>query len=299
MDKFIEALTQLIPFAQLLESWGLAKETSVAVAGAIIALLGAAAKALLQYLFNRYKNSKAAHDLAPHFDYQTHQIYATMIDKWLEREANKRKYQTRARGKFKQDLREYSRLVALEIYRQGQQAAKLHLPKEAALAIARKHHIDLQDYEITGQSLLTRDAEGNWKFAHKSILAFFIAEETRENLGFLKEIDFAGMDKVSEYLFVKGGTFLMGSPESEVGRRENETQHQVKVDDFFISKYPVTVAQFERFIMESGYRTDADNYGSSNIWTGKKWQSKTGVNWRCDVKGDEQKDKQHPVIHVS
>jgi formylglycine-generating enzyme required for sulfatase activity len=235
-----------------------------------------------------------------------YQIYETLIDKWVEREANKRKHQTSAREKFKQDLHQYSRLVAVEIYRQRQQTAMLHLRKEAALAIARTNKIDLQDYEITGQSLLTRDAEQNWKFAHKSILEYFIAKQALENFGFLKEVDFAGMDmalqfyrEIAEYLFIKGGIFLMGSPESEVGREKKEPQHQVKVSDFYIAKYPVTIAQFETFIMESNYQTDADKGGGSKIWTGKDWQTKTGVNWRCDVKGGEQKDKQHPVIHVS
>lgn len=46
MDKFIEALAGLIPFALRLESWGLTKETSAAIAAAIIALLGVAGKAL-------------------------------------------------------------------------------------------------------------------------------------------------------------------------------------------------------------------------------------------------------------
>ena len=236
----------------------------------------------------------------------TCEIYETLIDKWIEREADKRKHQTRDREKFKQDLHQYSRLVAVEIYRQRAEAEMLYLKKEAALAVARNHKIDLQDYEITGQSLLTRDAEGNWKFAHKSIWEFLIAKEALENLDFLKEIDFGGMDmalqfyrEVAEYIFIKGGTFLMGSPEHEVDRRENETQHQVKVRDFFMAKFPVTVAQFETFILESHYQTDADKDGSSRIWTGKQWQDKAGVNWKCNVSGEEQKDKQHPVLHVS
>jgi len=236
----------------------------------------------------------------------TYEIYDTLIDKWIEREADKRKHQTGDREKFKQDLHQYSRLVAVEIYRQRAEAEMLYLKKAAALAVARQHHLDLQDYEITGQSLLTRDAEGNWKFAHKSIWEFLIAKEALGNLGFLKALDFAGMDmalqfyrEVVEYIFIKGGAFLMGSPDREVDRNKNETQHQVKVSDFFMAKYPITAAQFETFIMESHYQTDADKGGGSNIWMGKEWQTKTGVNWRCDVNDGQQKDKQHPVLHVS
>jgi formylglycine-generating enzyme required for sulfatase activity len=107
--------------------------------------------------------------------------------------------------------------------------------------------------------------------------------------------------EAAEYIFIAGSTFLMGSPDSEVNReKENETHHQVKVSDFYMAKYAVTVKQFETFIMESNYKTDADRGGGSDVWSGIGWEErKAGVNWRCDVKGEEQKDKQHPVIHVS
>ncbi|MCB0290740.1 MAG: formylglycine-generating enzyme family protein [Calditrichaeota bacterium] len=239
--------------------------------------------------------------------HDTYQIYETLIDKWIEREARKRKHLSGKRVKFKQDLRQYSRLVALEIYRRRNQADMLYLDKAAAIDVARQNNLDLDDYEITGQSLLTRDAEGNWKFAHKSILEYFIAREALANLNIPKEFDFTGMDmaeqfyheRIPEFVFIKGGTFLMGSPVNEVERRENETQHLVEVSDFYIGKYPVTVGQFEMFISESNYQTDADKDGGSNVWSVVKWRKKAGVNWRCDVKGDIQKNHQHPVIHVS
>ena len=237
----------------------------------------------------------------------TYQIYEALIAKWIEREADKRKHKTGDREKFKRDLHEYSRLVALEIYRGRAETQSDCLSKEAALAVARKRGIDLQDYEITGQSLLTRDAEGNWKFAHKSIWEFLVAKEALGDIRFAAQIDFSGMDmaqqfyrEVAEYIFIKGGTFLMGSPEREVDRiKEREARHQVKVGDFYMAKHTVTVAQFEVFINENHYQTEADKGGGSRMWTGKEWKQKAGVNWRCDVKGEAQKDKQHPVIHVS
>ena len=101
------------------------------------------------------------------------------------------------------------------------------------------------------------------------------------------------------FIFIQGDAFLMGSPEDEAKRLSIETQHQVKVSDFYMAKYPVTVAQFETFIHETDYRTDADKDGGSNIWKGTTVDKKTGVNWRSDTGGELQQDKQHPVIHVS
>jgi formylglycine-generating enzyme required for sulfatase activity len=201
----------------------------------------------------------------------------------------------------------YSQLVALEIYRQRKAVDMLYLDKETAIGVADKNNINLQGYEITGQSLLTRDVQGNWKFAHKSIMEFFIAKEAMGNFGFLKEVNFTGMDVarqfcseiMPEFVFIKGGAFPMGSRESETDRGMNETLHQVKVCDFYMAKHTITVSQFERFIIETNYKTDADKDGGSFMWNGKKWNKKPGVNWCCDVNGEKQKNTRHPVIHVS
>jgi formylglycine-generating enzyme required for sulfatase activity len=64
-------------------------------------------------------------------------------------------------------------------------------------------------------------------------------------------------------------------------------------------EYTVTLAQFEVFIQITDYQTDADKNGSSRIWNGKEWKDKKGINWKCDVSGKIQTEKQHPVIHVS
>ena len=49
-----------------------------------------------------------------------------------------------------------------------------------------------------------------------------------------------------ELIKCPAGKFLMGSPEDELGRCENETQHEVTIaDDFYIGRFPVTQAQFE------------------------------------------------------
>ena len=49
-----------------------------------------------------------------------------------------------------------------------------------------------------------------------------------------------------EMVSIPGGSFLMGSPKSEEGRRNNESpQHRVKVPPFFLGKYLVTQQQYE------------------------------------------------------
>ena len=240
----------------------------------------------------------------------TYEIYDTLIEKWIDREANKRKHETTQREQFKNDLYSYSRFVALEIYNKRKETGLLYLPKSEVVEVAEKNFIGLRDYEITGQSLLTRDADYNWKFAHKSIFEFFIAKEatTTTDMSFLAHLDFTGIDMaktffistVRGFVHIKGGTFLMGSPENEPQRNEkDEMQHSVKVNDFFMLKHQVTINQFENFIQTTDYKTDAEKGDGSYLWDGKEARKKASVNWRCDVKGDIQTDKNHPVIHVS
>lgn len=114
-----------------------------------------------------------------------------------------------------------------------------------------------------------------------------------------------GEEKVLENMvLVKGGTFTMGCT-SEQGRdchNHESPAHQVSLSDFYLSKYEVTVQEFKAFIEATKYRTDAEKEGYSEIWgTNSFWERKSGVDWRCDIKGNLRSGREdsHPVIHVS
>ena len=47
------------------------------------------------------------------------------------------------------------------------------------------------------------------------------------------------------FLLIRGGEFRMGSPTYEPERDDDETQHRVKVSDFYMGKYEVTQAEWE------------------------------------------------------
>jgi formylglycine-generating enzyme required for sulfatase activity len=47
-------------------------------------------------------------------------------------------------------------------------------------------------------------------------------------------------------VLIPKGTFMMGSPETEKGRQENETQHEVTISkDYYLGVHEVTQAQYE------------------------------------------------------
>ncbi len=102
------------------------------------------------------------------------------------------------------------------------------------------------------------------------------------------------------FVRIPEGEFTMGSPEGEAERYDDETQHQVKVSEFYLCKYAVTFAEFKKFI-DAGYQTDAEKANSSRIWDGMEWKDKEGINWRHGVSGDERapEEDNHPVLHVS
>lgn len=111
-----------------------------------------------------------------------------------------------------------------------------------------------------------------------------------------------------EMVFIKGGTFTMGcSNETNDDKSQQKPMREVKVDDFYMGKYEVTISQFKHFVDESGYLTEADKRGYTYVFRKKglshKYETarKDGVNWMCDVEGNirPETDFNHPVIHIS
>src|SRR5262249_54008747 len=72
-------------------------------------------------------------------------------------------------------------------------------------------------------------------------------------------------DDAAEMMLVPAGDFLMGSDISEPDALEHERpRHRVTVDAFYIDKYEVSNAQYERFIQ-------ADQYERPAAWSSEGW----------------------------
>jgi len=68
-----------------------------------------------------------------------------------------------------------------------------------------------------------------------------------------------------DMVFIKAGTFTMGSPPSEVDRSDDEKQHQVTLSAFYMSKYEVTFDQYDAFCDAKGKEKPSDNgWGRGN-----------------------------------
>ncbi|MEJ7736647.1 MAG: SUMF1/EgtB/PvdO family nonheme iron enzyme [Chitinophagaceae bacterium] len=103
-----------------------------------------------------------------------------------------------------------------------------------------------------------------------------------------------------EIIPIRGGTFIMGDIDANVVSSAVYA-HVVALRDFSLGKYEVTVAQFKKFIDETGYTTTAQQKGSSQIFVEGKWLDSSGIDWRYDVRGNliNSNSKNIPVVHVS
>ena len=75
----------------------------------------------------------------------------------------------------------------------------------------------------------------------------------------------AGNAFADEMVSVKGGKFLMGSPESENWRSDDELQHEVTVSDFMISPYEVTQAEYKKLPGGNPSTFRGDNLPVENV----------------------------------
>ena len=62
-----------------------------------------------------------------------------------------------------------------------------------------------------------------------------------------------------EWVQIPAGTFMMGSPLSEIGRFDGEIQHQVTLSAFKMSKNEITFAQYDLFCEKTGRQKPNDN----------------------------------------
>ncbi|WP_051946758.1 SUMF1/EgtB/PvdO family nonheme iron enzyme [Verrucomicrobium sp. BvORR106] len=83
-------------------------------------------------------------------------------------------------------------------------------------------------------------------------------------------------------VLIPKGTFMQGSPTDEADRGNDEMQRFVNLtSDFYLGKTAVTVEQFERFVQETGYRTEAESGPSGGFgWAGDTLVQKKEFTWR-------------------
>src|SRR5690625_5876077 len=92
-------------------------------------------------------------------------------------------------------------------------------------------------------------------------------------------------------IVIATGRVELVPPDREKDRSSNEgPQHRVTFErGFALSVTEVSVGQFARFIQATGYRTDADISGGTQVYNleSGRMEERKGVNWRRDYIGEE------------
>lgn len=103
-------------------------------------------------------------------------------------------------------------------------------------------------------------------------------------------------------VILPAGNFMMGSPDNENGRANNEGPlHRVGfVRGFAIGQRELTVGEFRLFINDTGYQTDAERFGNSSVYDEQSGRltRRNRIDWSNDYLGGRAGDDM-PVIHVS
>ncbi|MBL8212645.1 MAG: pentapeptide repeat-containing protein [Bryobacterales bacterium] len=94
------------------------------------------------------------------------EVYEQMINAWIERETG---------FADKQQLRRFSELLAVDMFTKRSERLQERVPSGELRLIAQSFGIKLEEWQLRGRSLLNRDAFGNYKFAHRSFMEYFVA----------------------------------------------------------------------------------------------------------------------------
>jgi formylglycine-generating enzyme required for sulfatase activity len=105
-----------------------------------------------------------------------------------------------------------------------------------------------------------------------------------------------------ELIRIPAGPFLYGSADSDKMAQDDEKpQRTIDLPEYWIGCYPVTNAQFARFVQATGYKTTAESQGYGWGWTGSNWDQIKGADWRHPrgPKSSIDSKNDHPVVQVS
>lgn len=102
-----------------------------------------------------------------------------------------------------------------------------------------------------------------------------------------------------EMIRVPAGEFTFGAVEPD--RRHELSQRVVSLTEFWLSRTPVTNAQFVRFVEATNYRTTAEQEGHARAWIGGRWLDVEKAYWRRPEGPRSGIDSRlhHPVVCVS
>ncbi|XP_072136739.1 formylglycine-generating enzyme isoform X2 [Mobula birostris] len=124
--------------------------------------------------------------------------------------------------------------------------------------------------------------------------------------------------RTNQMVLIPGGMFTMGTDEPVIPQDGEGPARKVHMKEFYMDMYEVTNAEFERFIKDMDYVTEAETFGDSFVFEGllsKKvksgitqavaaapwWLPVKDASWKHPEGPDSNITKRmdHPVVHIS
>ena len=147
------------------------------------------------------------------------------------------------------------------------------LEKISSLAVGQAHQVEFEQAydtpricrEIVNIVAMAAGGEFSW--------------QARAEIQVQQVIDtFGGL----EFALIPRGAFLMGSKnDDDMAYDDEKPRHTVEIaENYWMARYPVTNAQFARFVEATGYRTTAEELGAGSVFLDGRWQTVAGVSWR-------------------
>ncbi|MEL6698945.1 MAG: SUMF1/EgtB/PvdO family nonheme iron enzyme [Bacteroidota bacterium] len=221
----------------------------------------------------------------------TYEIYDVLIERWLWREAGRKHGQEQ---RFYDELRNFSEALAIKIFDKWEKDEQLHITKDELSLFAEKHQFDLNilsELEMQSKSLLNRDAPGNLKFSHKSILEFFFASLAENDPDFLTKLKLREFDMTKTFILDRAKLILMTKVEG--GEFLMDENYKVKLSPYEISTYPVTQSLWKEIMGDnpSSFKGDLIRPVENVSWEDcqvfiQKLNQKTGSNYRLPTEAE-------------
>jgi formylglycine-generating enzyme required for sulfatase activity len=103
--------------------------------------------------------------------------------------------------------------------------------------------------------------------------------------------------KADNMVLVKGGKFMWGSSEADADAYSNEKpQREIYLDDFMISKYPVTNEEFTEFVDDGGYGKARKDMWSEEGW---QWREENEISEPAYLHDRKWNGSNFPVVGIS
>ena len=105
--------------------------------------------------------------------------------------------------------------------------------------------------------------------------------------------------ETSAMVYFKGGKIMIGS---NTGIQNEQPVFEMEIAPFFLDKNLVSVADFRLFVEKTNYKTEADKFGDSGVFSfdSGRWVLLKGANWEYPLGTSKPiAVDNHPVTHVS